>query len=569
MRTLDTVTMRLPFFSLALRFGALAALALAPACEGRSSIPMPPPLPPGPICKVAADCPGYADMCKPVTCDFVATVAPVPGVSGIEGAYHCVAGTPVDCNDNDPCTIDTCEPSNGTCFYTHATPDNDGDGYYAPLPGFAPGSPGSCGDDCDDTNPNAHPGGVEVCDGVDNDCDGIIDNGAVYLPEGAPQVRVNGDNAPATPGGLGWSGTSYASSYTGDDNGFDVYVSELNPLGGVITPPGEQQITLTNADAEGAPITWNGDRYGMVWQDRRTGSYQVYFTTLDPSGRKEIADRQITFNDSFSVNPVIAWNNAQFVVAWQDDRNGPFDVFVQFVNADGSFSGPNMQVTQAVQTQLATLDNESPSIAPGIGGIGMAWSFGDSLQEQVDFQVFTPDFKTPVSQPIAVTNGSTEAVYPMVVWNMDRYIVAWYDNTADPKAIYAASYSATGELITPVTAITSPGAFQSRYPFLRALGDRILVVYADDRDQNDGYEIYTRMIYPNLTPLLGELRVTDAPGDSVHPYAAFGPDGNFGILFRDDREAGQQNVFFTSLTCYMPPKADAGAGDAGGDDGGP
>ena len=48
--------------------------------------------------------------------------------------------------------------------------DADGDGYVAVDQG---------GDDCDDANPDTHPGADEICNGLDDDCDGVVDTDAV------------------------------------------------------------------------------------------------------------------------------------------------------------------------------------------------------------------------------------------------------------------------------------------------------------------------------------------------------------------------------------------------------
>jgi len=56
------------------------------------------------------------------------------------------------------------DPSNGNNQNNSDQVDDDGDGFSE-----------SAGD-CDDTNPNIHPGAVEVVDGIDNNCDGLIDD---------------------------------------------------------------------------------------------------------------------------------------------------------------------------------------------------------------------------------------------------------------------------------------------------------------------------------------------------------------------------------------------------------
>ena len=78
--------------------------------------------------------------------------------------------------------------------------DGDGDGYYALATG---------GDDCDDQDPRTHPGGAEVCDYADRDCDGDP-----YAPGVCASAPVPEDAAWATWLGTPWSETTTPTSWS-------------------------------------------------------------------------------------------------------------------------------------------------------------------------------------------------------------------------------------------------------------------------------------------------------------------------------------------------------------------
>jgi hypothetical protein len=82
------------------------------------------------------------------------------------------------------CTGDTSDAPDDT---TNSIVDVDGDG-----------SPAD--EDCDDDDPAAYPGAVELCDDVDQDCDGTADNGVettYYLDHDGDGYGVNSDTVEA------------------------------------------------------------------------------------------------------------------------------------------------------------------------------------------------------------------------------------------------------------------------------------------------------------------------------------------------------------------------------------
>lgn len=102
----------------------------------------------------------------------------------------CLPGTPLDCNDGMACTVDSCDDATG-CVFAPGDSDTDGD------------------DDCVDCAPMnsaIHSGATEVCNAMDDNCNGVTDEGVatpIYADcdgDGwATETAVSFDGCPPPP----------------------------------------------------------------------------------------------------------------------------------------------------------------------------------------------------------------------------------------------------------------------------------------------------------------------------------------------------------------------------------
>tara|TARA_Y100001968_G_scaffold299534_1_gene310277 strand:+ start:17 stop:1948 length:1932 start_codon:yes stop_codon:yes gene_type:complete len=109
---------------------------------------------------------------------FIECLSFVAAAAGTTSA-NLLAGT--DCDDSDPLDhpngTETCNADDEDCDGTADNGfDSDGDGVTTCGPD---GNSGNSDDDCDDTAAGANnfPGNAEVCDGGDNNCDSVVDEG--------------------------------------------------------------------------------------------------------------------------------------------------------------------------------------------------------------------------------------------------------------------------------------------------------------------------------------------------------------------------------------------------------
>ncbi|HET9955071.1 MAG TPA: MopE-related protein [Polyangiaceae bacterium] len=446
------------------------------------------------------------------------------------------------CDDGDACTEDRCDAQAG-CSHTPLTEDSDGDGHRSPRAGYAASMPGACGDDCDDTSALAHPGRVEVCDGVDNDCNGVVDDGAEYVATSKPPVRVSSNvYQRAARGGLAALDDEFAFTYTGFDGSAHGVLKRVTSGGAALS---EADVTRINADSYAGPLVWSGAALATAWEDaRQAQNYEIYFARFDRQGQKLGPDLRVTNADSFSLNVTLRWNQSEYVLAW-DDRRGdefafgtdPARIFGQRIAADGRLLGENVVL---IEDEAGA---QSPALAVSPTRIGLAYtSFTDT--SYVGFRVFDSRFEA-VGEVTAGFAPDVES--PSVYWVGDRFVVLWSTSRAlEPgNAIWAASFDSEGRMLAKPQPITQDATY-ARSPAALSLGDRLLLVWADDHDGN--YELYAQTVDRNLKVLTRRARLTRTEAPTLSPILAPSPNGQVAVLF-DDWSSNNRQVYFTSLEC--------------------
>jgi len=94
----------------------------------------------------------------------------------VDGDGHGAPPCGGDCDDTDasryPGATEICDGDDEDCNDATLGPDGDGDGFASAA---CCNGPANCGRDCDDARATVNDTAIESCNGVDDDCDGLVD----------------------------------------------------------------------------------------------------------------------------------------------------------------------------------------------------------------------------------------------------------------------------------------------------------------------------------------------------------------------------------------------------------
>ena len=190
----------------------------------------------------------------------------------------------------------------------------------------------------------------------------------------------------------------------------------------------------------------------VVWTDIRNGNYDIYGQMCDDTGKFVGANFKVNNIDGTNLQqstPDVARNPAgSFVVVWQDDRNGNYDIYAQRYNAAGTLQGDNLVVENGSASQI------SPSVAmDSLGNFVVVWQ--DSVNGNWDiFGLRFNSSGTPQGTKFKVNESAgtdSSQITPTV--GMDKngnFVVAWYDcrNSSQMKGdIYSQRFNSSGGAI--------------------------------------------------------------------------------------------------------------------------
>jgi len=280
----------------------------------------------------------------------------------------------------------------------------------------------------------------------------------------------------------------------------------------------------------------------VTWYDDRNGNYDIYAQLYTSNGSAVGANFKVNDDagSSYQDEPSIAMDgNGDFVVAWEDVRNGSFDIYAQRYSSNGSAVGANFKVNSDVGNW-----HYSPSIAmDGSGNFALTWYDNRDGNYDIYAQRYASNGST-VGANFKVNDdlGNSHYSPTLAMDGAGDFVVGWQDYRNGTSDVYAQRYSSNGSAVGANFRVNDDlGSSHQDQPgaAIDGSGNFVLSWY-DERNGNG--DIYAQWYASNGSTLGSNFKVNDDVGSSYQdePSVAMDANSNAVMTWRDYRNGIEQ-----------------------------
>jgi len=363
----------------------------------------------------------------------------------------------------------------------------------------------------------------------------VTADGVVLDPSGIEISAASGNQTlPAVSSGAASSMVVWQDARNGALN--DIYGSRVGADGTVLDPAG-LLVCGNSADQINAAVTYDGAVWLAVWNDLRTGVWNVYAsridstgTVLDPGGFGVCTFRSQQFN------PAVAFADSIYLVAWHDSRNGPKDIYGARVRDDATVLESAVLISRAASGQA-----DAALACDGSNYLAVWDDLRLSTGRDIRGLRFGPDGTLLDTSSIGICAASSDQTLPSAASGGDGWLVVWQDARGTANDIYGARVSGAGAVLDPAGIEISLEAGAQECPAVASDGTDYLVVWQDAR--SGSYDIYAARVSSNGTVQdPSGFAISTAPGDQMYPVVVF--DGtNYFVVWQDYRSGSSYDVY--------------------------
>ncbi len=216
----------------------------------------------------------------------------------------------------------------------------------------------------------------------------------------------------------------------------DIYFQRFDSGGNKIGINNKANDTvLTLHEAPSVAMQGNGN-FVIVWKDFRNGNFsdiylQRYDSNGNPLGSNVIVDDDAV-NASQYISAIAIDGFGNFVVVWDDERNGNPNIYLQRYDSNGNAIGSNVKVND----DIGNTKHSFPSVAMADNGdFVITWmSSITSANQDVEGQRYFANGSPNGSNYQVVADGpNLFETLPVVAANSSRIAFAWEDNRLSPQ----------------------------------------------------------------------------------------------------------------------------------------